>query len=144
MPQELVDLLYNPSQWTVTGDRGEHRRRSIYLLAKRNLKLPFMEAFDQPPLQTSCSRRESSTHAPQALEMLNGRISNDLAGAFARRLLREAGSSPKRQVHHAFLLATGEPPTAEERRLALAFLREQPLREFSLAVFNLNAFFYVN
>ena len=82
---ELVNLLYKPSQWQVTGE-SEHDRRSIYLIAKRNLRLPFMETFDAPALQTSCSRRESSTHAPQALELLNGPLSNDLAEAFAGRL----------------------------------------------------------
>ena len=35
-------------------------------------------------------------------------------------------------------------PTAEEKSIALDFLREQPLREFTLAMFNLNAFLYVN
>ena len=45
---DLVKLLYDPSQWTVTPDEREHDRRSVYLLAKRNLRLPFMEAFDQP------------------------------------------------------------------------------------------------
>jgi hypothetical protein len=37
----------------------------------------------------------------------------------------------------------GRPPTPDERTLSLAFLREQPLKEFALAVFNLNGFLYV-
>jgi hypothetical protein len=45
---ELVDLLYKPSQWMVTEDVTEHHRRSIYLIKKRNLALPFLEVFDQP------------------------------------------------------------------------------------------------
>src|SRR5262249_19517367 len=45
---DLVDLLYDPTQWTVTPAEKEHDRRSIYLLAKRNLRLPFDQAFDQP------------------------------------------------------------------------------------------------
>ena len=68
---ELVNLLYAPSQWVVTEHREEHFRRSLYLLAKRNLRLPLLEVFDQPDRQTSCARRETSTHAPQALELLN-------------------------------------------------------------------------
>ena len=65
--QELVNALYKPSQWAVTKDADEHSRRSIYLIAKRNLRLPFMEVFDAPDRSVSCPRRESSTHAPQAL-----------------------------------------------------------------------------
>ena len=114
------------------------------MLAKRNLRLPFFEAFDQPDAATSCSRRESSTHALQALELLNGTLANELAGSFADRLRREAGGDPAAQVEHAYRLAVGRSPTPREKELALAFLKTQPLREFALAVFNLNAFLYVN
>jgi hypothetical protein len=141
--QELVDLLYEPAQWQVTPDVREHDRRSIYLVAKRNLRLPFMEVFDQPDLLTSCPRRQSSTHAPQSLELLNGDLANDLAAAFAERLRAGAGDDRQRQVELAFHLATGRAPTNQERRLAIKFLDRQPLSEFALAMFNLNAFLYV-
>jgi hypothetical protein len=140
---ELVQLLYKPSQWKVTANAGEHDRRSIYLIAKRNLRLPFLEAFDAPALMTSCARRESSTHAPQALELLNGRTSNDLAAAFARRLEQETGGDRVQIIERAYQLALGRAPTADERALSAAFLREQPLSEFALALFNLNGFLYV-
>src|SRR5229473_7478872 len=42
----LVSALYKPSQWAVAKDPSEHSRRSVYLIAKRNLRLPFMEVFD--------------------------------------------------------------------------------------------------
>ncbi len=141
--EQLVKLLYKPAQWSVTRDPSEHQRRSIYLIAKRNLRLPFLEVFDQPALQTSCARRESSTHAPQALELLNGRLSNELAAAFAERLREQAGAEPARQMELAFLLAAGRPPTGPEASRALAFLAQHPLSEFALALFNLNAFLYV-
>ena len=142
--QSLVNLLYKPSQWKAAEDPSEHYRRSVYLMAKRNLRVPFMEVFDQPALQTSCYRRESSTHAPQALELLNGDLSNGLAGAFAERLENEVGSNIVQQVERAYLLAAGRDPTGEERALGVEFLKEQPLREFALAMFNLNSFLYVN
>ncbi len=139
---ELVAQLYKPAQWAVTRDPSEHFRRSIYLVAKRNLRLPSMEVFDQPALGASCACRESSTHAPQALELLNGRMSNELAGHFAARLEKEAADAPSR-VALAFRLATGRPPTGREESLALEFLARQPLREFALAMLNLNGFLYV-
>jgi mono/diheme cytochrome c family protein len=140
---ELVSALYKPAQWAVTGDRTQHDRRSIYLVAKRNLRLPSMEVFDQPTLSSSCGRRESSTHAPQALELLNGSLSNPLAEAFAERLSREAGADKAAEVVLAFRLAAGRSPSAEEQRLGAAFLERHSLKEFALAVFNLNAFLYV-
>jgi len=140
---ELVGLLYKPSQWQVTKDVDEHNRRSVYLIAKRNLRLPFMEAFDAPALQTSCPQRESSTHASQALELLNGNFANEMAAALASRLKRECGGQHQRIVERAFRLALGRCPTERERELSLAFLQDQPLEEFALAVFNLNGFMYV-
>jgi hypothetical protein len=142
--RDLVGLLYDPGQWKVTPDAGEYNRRSVYLLSKRNLRLPFMEVFDQPDAATSCPRRAASTHALQALELLNGPTSHRLADAFAHRLEREAGSDHARQVERAYLLAAGRTPTASEKELSLKFLEKQPLREFALAVFNLNAFLYVD
>ena len=142
--EALVKLLYKPDQWKVAEDPAERFRRSVYLIAKRNLRLPFMEVFDQPGLLTTCAGREASTHAPQALELLNGRLSNELAGHFAERLKREVGGDPTQQVVRAYLLAAGRAPADEELRLGVEFLADQPLKEFALAVFNLNAFLYVN
>jgi Protein of unknown function (DUF1553) len=140
---ELVKLLYKPSQWQVTPAKAEHNRRTIYLLAKRNLRLPFMDTFDAPTLQSSCSRRESSTHAPQALELLNGQLSNDLAGSFASRIREEIGGDARKLVDRAFRLALGRAPTDAERASSIAFLSDQPLEDFALALFNLNGFLYV-
>ncbi|HSQ57967.1 MAG TPA: DUF1553 domain-containing protein, partial [Gemmata sp.] len=141
---DLVKLLYAPSQWAVTPDPKEHDRRSIYLLAKRNLHLPFLAVFDQPGAATSYSRRESSTHALQALELLNGTLANRLAGCFADRLRQKAGTDATAHVELAYRLAAGRPPSSREKELAVAYLKTQPLKEFALAVFNLNAFLYVN
>lgn len=140
----LVDLLYDPTQWRVPADPAQHRRRSVYLIAKRNLRLPFMEVFDQPALLTSCARREASTHAPQSLELLNGRISNEMAAFFARRLERETGGDPAAVARRAYWLASGRPPSEQEARVAREFLANGEMREFALAMFNLNSFLYVN
>lgn len=140
---ELVQLLYKPSQWSVSADLQARYRRSIYLIAKRNLRLPFMEVFDQPALQTSCARRESSTHAPQALELLNGAFANEMAQAFSLRLQAEAGEAHDAQAGLAFQLAAGRLPTPAELDFSRAFLKEHSLREYALAIFNLNAFLYV-
>jgi hypothetical protein len=66
-----------------------------------------------------------------------------MAESLAARLQKEAGASKEKQVDLAYRLAAGRLPTAKERQLALAFLVKQPLREFALAVFNLNSFMYV-
>ena len=166
----LTKQLYNPRQWSITADVEEHNRRGVYLVAKRNLQLSFMAAFDSPDMQNSCARREQSTHALQALELLNGDFSNAQATELARRLLREAGPNSDSIVARAFRLATGRLPSSREQELAKQFLvrqtellRKQALRsdesslslngdlvtetalcDFALTVFNLPGFLYVN
>jgi hypothetical protein len=142
--QGLVATLYKPSQWAPAKDPAEHTRRSIYLIAKRNLRLPFMEVFDAPDAQVSCARRESSTHAPQALELLNGTFANQQAEALAKRLEAEAGPNLRKQIVLGYRLVTGRPARPAEIRAALDFLKTQPKREFALALLNLNSFLYVN
>jgi len=141
--KELIQLLYKPDQWQVPKDPKQLDRRSVYLIAKRNLRLPFMETFDQPTLQSSCGRRESSTHPPQALELLNGDISNDLAQSFADRLTAEQHDTQEALVDRAWKLIAGRKPTQKEADLSVRFLQNQPLREFTLAMFNVNDFLYV-
>ena len=140
----LIDALYKPSQWAVTKDPAEHSRRSIYLIFKRNMRLPFMEVFDAPDELVSCPRRESSTHAPQALELLNGDLANRQAELLSKRLDTEAGSDPRKQVDLAYRLVAGRAPSVKEMQESVAFLKTQSHREFALAMLNLNAFLYVN
>jgi hypothetical protein len=146
--RELMKMLKRPQYWIPTRDKSEYDRRTMYLIYKRNLRLPFLEVFDAPDILLSCARREQSTHAPQALELLNGKTSNELAAALANRLLNERKTTVER-IDYAWRLATGRPPTPAEKNSSIKFLGEKPadpatLKEFALAVFNFNTFLYVN
>jgi hypothetical protein len=140
---ELVKLLYNPAQWRVNDDPKQFDRRSIYLFQKRNMRLPFLEVFDAPDTLLSCARREQSTHAPQALELLNGEFSNSVARSFADRIRRDAGADPNAQIARAFALALGRPPDDRERQAALQYLKDGPLSELALSLFLVNDFLYL-
>ena len=52
----------------------ERNRRSVYIFVRRNARYPMLEAFDMPDTHESCSRRDVTTTAPQALTMLNDRV----------------------------------------------------------------------
>jgi hypothetical protein len=145
---EMVLLLKRPQYWVSTRDKSEYDRRTLYMIYKRNLRMPMMEVFDAPDTLLSCARREQSTHAPQALELLNGQTSNELAAVLAARLLKERATTPER-IDYAWRLAAGRLPNVAEKSLAMKFLASKPddparVKEFALAVFNLNAFLYVN
>jgi hypothetical protein len=99
-------------------------RRSIYLFNKRNVRLPMLEAFDQPDTLTSCPVRPVSTFAPQALILLNGPFMQAQSKAFAARLYRES-SGQEKQIERAYRLALGRAPTTTERKMSMVFLEEQ-------------------
>ena len=124
-------------------DPNEHTRRGVYIFHKRNMRLPFLEVFDSPDALLSCARRESSTHAPQGLELLNGSLTQQASVAMAKRLAKEAGASRSKQIEQGFRLALGRSPSKKEREASLRFLASSPLREFALALFASNDFLYV-
>ena len=47
------------------------RRRSLYVLARRNYPLNFLEVFDYPLIQTNCNRRINSATPLQSLTLMN-------------------------------------------------------------------------
>ena len=144
----MVKMLKRPQYWAPARDKREYDRRTLYMIYKRNLILPFMATFDAPDLLLSCARRQQATHAPQALELMNGNSSNSYAASMAERLLKERKTAAER-VDYAFFLAAGRAPNAKEKALSLKFLAVAPddpktMKEFALTVMNLNAFLYVN
>jgi hypothetical protein len=126
---EVYDLIFTEGEpdglWKVAPDPAEHVRRSVYLFAKRNVRLPLFEAFDQPDTLNSCAVRPVSTFAPQALILMNGPFVQEQGKALAVRLVREVGTDPDQQVESLYRRAVGRLPQEAERRLALTFLGEQ-------------------
>ncbi|MBI2803847.1 MAG: PSD1 domain-containing protein [Planctomycetes bacterium] len=100
----------------------EGDRRSIYLQVRRSQPLTFLQLFDQPVIETNCTRRETSTVASQALTLLNSDFMTRQAEAFAGRVLKEEPNDPAR---HAVRLAFARLPTAAETRLFARFLEQQ-------------------
>ena len=96
------------------------------MIYKRNLQLPFMGVFDAPDALLSCPRREQSTHAPQALEMLNGATSNQLAEVFAAAASQGSRRPTLRGSIWPGVWLSGRPPTPKEKALALQYLAEKP------------------
>jgi hypothetical protein len=110
--------------WKPDAEAADRNRRSVYVFAKRNLRYPLFEAFDQPDLFQSCSRRAVTVTAPQSLLLLNSGLALDLAEAWAGRLF-EARHDPRELVEGAYLTAFSRPPSEQETEAAVAFLRRQ-------------------
>lgn len=103
-PEVVVTLLKN--QWPVTKDAAEHNRRSIYLFVRRNLRFPFLEVFDKPDTNLSCSVRSETTIAPQALHLLNSEFSLECARQLAARL-ESIGGSEQERIEQCWQLVLG-------------------------------------
>jgi Protein of unknown function (DUF1549)/Protein of unknown function (DUF1553) len=127
----------------VTADVKEYDRRSVYLFSRRNLRLPFLEAFDLPDSNLSCPKRERSTTAPQALALLNSPEAISAAKSLAERLTKEAHSEDAR-IERAYRLTLGRSPSATELSRAKLFLKDSPLSELCRALLNLNEFVYLD
>jgi hypothetical protein len=145
LPAELTRLSSKGSVWPVSATAEERSRRSLYVFIRRNLRYPFFEAFDRPDTNASCPSRSVTTIAPQALTLLNSRLSHDAAGALAERVEREAGPELESRVGHAFRLVYSRDPVDDERRLAREFLARDPsIAHFCLALINANEFVYID
>lgn len=157
-------------QWEPSGDAEDHRRRSIYLFVRRNLRYPMFDVFDRPDTNASCPQRHESTTATQSLTQFNSAFSLECARALAGAAcptgsLREAVAAAQLRVNgrsateEELTLATGflekqserlraEGREAQSLALPLGFQGDDPHRaaalvDYCLALFNANAFLCV-
>ncbi len=146
---EIYDIIFTEAEpdnlWPVNPDPAEHNRRSIYLLNKRTVRLPFLSNFDQPDAMTSCPVRPTSTHALQALSLMNSDFSVQQAKRFADRLRADCGDRGEAcHIDRAYRLALARPADARETGLAVTFFAGGGiLDDFALALFNRNEFVYI-
>ena len=144
-------------------DSAELRRRSIYLFHKRVVPYPLLQAFDKPDAQQTCSRREHTTVATQALALLNDPFVRTVSSEFADRLIRQHPDDLKAQLRYACRLALSREPLDEElaaaetfvieqtsqrsardRQLDATTLHRQALTDLCQTQFGLNEFLYVD
>ena len=108
--------------WEPAKDESEWRRRSVYLVVRRSIKLPFFEAFNGPDTVSSCAGRDRTVVAAQALTLLNSTDTLTHARALAGRLWTQSKGDAASAAAEAWLLVFGRKITASERADALAFL----------------------
>ena len=142
-PPIPAEAIKGAKGWTVSANPEDHRRRSLYIFARRNLRFPFLETFDLPDSNLSCPKRERSTTAPQALALLNADDVIEAAEALAVRVSGQARTTEE-QVTLTYRLAMGRRPSPSESNMARKFLKDSPLSELCRALFNLNEFLYVD
>ena len=113
---------------------SEQSVRSLYLIQKRTLRLPWMETFDLPENTVSCPKRETSIVAPQSLSLLNAPWVVESATELAE-------SSPS--IEGLFRAILQRDPSPQETALCNDFLVRRTLRELALVLLNTNEFAFI-
>jgi len=137
---EEYSVMWARNQWPEALDPREHTRRSVYLYVKRNFPLPMLSTFDAPDTSLSCSRRDNTTVAPQALTLMNG----EFMVQQAKRLAALARQQPS-PLDFVFERVLGRTPLANERSKASATLTDDAgLDRLCLVLLNTNEFLYLD
>jgi mono/diheme cytochrome c family protein len=118
-------------------------RRMVYQFKPRSQPDPVFGAFDCPDAALVAPRRNVSTTALQALNLLNSRFVIRQAEFFAERLGIEVGTDPGCQVERGFRLAFGRDPSANEGEAAVKLIATHGTAAFCRALYNANEFVYV-
>jgi hypothetical protein len=146
--KEVYDLIFSEAEpdnlWPLPQDTSEFNRRSLYLLNKRTVRLPLLMNFDQPDTMTSCQVRPTSTHALQALSLMNGDFMQGQSAQFAKRLEADCRGKRACEVDRAYELALMRRPGPREKAMANGFFAKGGLlADFCLALLNRNEFVYL-
>ena len=126
---EVYDTIfteYEPDNlWPVHPDPRQHTRRSLYLIRKRNVRLPLLAVFDAPDLMGVCGARQVSVHALQSLTLMNSEFMLRQGRALALRLFKEAGADERAMIARLYELTLARKPRLDELRLTQNFLKGQ-------------------
>ena len=120
-----IPVARRPDGDVTVADGQSDRRRSIYVQVLRGNPLTMLQAYDQPVMETNCTRRGRSTVSTQALTLLNSDTVVGYAQALAERMLKEAPDSP---IARAVLLTYAREATPEELAEFASFLSQQQAR----------------
>lgn len=154
IPDEVLAGQSMPGAGWGKSAPAETSRRSIYIHVKRSLAVPMIASFDGPDTDASCPARFVTTQPTQALGMLNGAFIGEQADAFAQYLRDRVGDNPATQVECALRRLFQREPTQAEIDRGLSLLTtlqakhgltaETALKQFCVAVYNLNEFIYLD
>jgi hypothetical protein len=122
LPAAVMDSRY---AWDPDSRPEDRNRRSIYVLARRNMPYPLFAAFDLPDRHNSCPARASTITAPQALAMLNSQFMLARARGLAARLLAAHGEDTRGLVRGAYRILFGREPVPDELVSAQRFIDRQ-------------------
>ncbi|MFP6668533.1 MAG: DUF1553 domain-containing protein, partial [Pirellulales bacterium] len=115
-------------KWS-TSTGTQRYRRGMYTFWQRMSPYPSLILFDAPSRERCCVRRSTTNTPLQALVTLNDPVFVEMARAFAKRILGEAGRADVgARIEFAFRIALGRRPDREELKRFTQFYTAQKNR----------------
>jgi hypothetical protein len=112
--------------WTVSEDKEDWYRRSLYVFTRRSYPYPITQNFDPANPNNPHHKRDVTTTPLQALTMFNSDIVFEWSQALAGRVLNEAGNNEDAQLNRVYEILFSREPNKAERAALKGFLaREQ-------------------
>ena len=112
-------------QWTVSKDKADWNRRSIYIFSRRSLPYPLLQNFDPANPSQAHHKRDVTTTPLQALTLFNSDIVVNWSQALAGRIINEAGKDESAQLNRLYQILFAREPNKTEKAALKAFLAKE-------------------
>lgn len=150
LPAEVHGTQDSAGKGWADSSAEDQRRRSVYLVVKRALKVPLLECLDFANSASPSGTRTVTTTAPQALMLLNDRFVHERAAALGLRVESESRAQGGDFILHLYEIVLQRPPSPSERAVAESVLEDgrglpgrAAMESLCRVVLNLNEFIYV-
>jgi len=111
--------------WTVSKNKDDWNRRSIYIFNRRSLPYPLLQAFDPANPSTPHAKRDVTTTPLQALTLFNSDITYDWSQSLAARVINEAGKDESAQFNRLYEILFARTPSKDEKAALKEFLAKE-------------------
>ncbi|MCA9039281.1 MAG: PSD1 domain-containing protein [Planctomycetaceae bacterium] len=159
IPPFLTRFMEGRGRPAKSGPLDGDRRRSLYLMVRRNFLNPMFLAFDFPTPMSTMGRRSTSNVPAQALTMMNNPFVIEQAQHWTSTILKSEspGETDSARIRKMYLQAFCREPEPHEIELGLTFLEQQRQEyqgdpdvdnkcwaDYAHVLFNVKDFIYLN
>ncbi|PQO89868.1 hypothetical protein C5614_28370 [Massilia phosphatilytica] len=113
--------------WTVSDNKEDWYRRSLYVFTRRSYPYPITQNFDPANPNNPHHKRDVTTTPLQALTMFNSDIVFEWSQALAGRVINEAGNNEDAQLNRVYEILFSREPSKTERAALKSFLAQEQI-----------------
>lgn len=113
--------------WTVSEDKNDWYRRSIYIFNRRSFPYPVTQNFDPADPSKPHHKRDVTTTPLQALTLFNSDVVFDWSQSLAGRVINEAGNDEAAQINKLYEILFARQPNKIEVAALKDFLANEQI-----------------